>query len=80
MTLQELLTHFQKIPSTKNKRALVTEAFQFAQKSARGAETKIRRRLLRAFHRHGRNFWRRIGMRSETAAAALLHDVPKIRT
>jgi GTP diphosphokinase / guanosine-3',5'-bis(diphosphate) 3'-diphosphatase len=75
MTLKELLTHY-KNPLDQKQRALVTEAFEFAQKAHAGQKRKS-----------GENYFEHsiatavilaeIGMRSKTTAAALLHDVPE---
>jgi GTP diphosphokinase / guanosine-3',5'-bis(diphosphate) 3'-diphosphatase len=75
MTLNELFAKY-KNPLDQRQRALVTEAFQFAQKAHQGQKRKS-----------GEDYFEHsaataailaeIGMRSKTTAAALLHDVPE---
>jgi guanosine-3',5'-bis(diphosphate) 3'-pyrophosphohydrolase len=75
MTLTELYTHY-KNPLNAKQKALVAEAFEFAQSAHAGQKRKT-----------GEDYFEHsvetaailaeIGMRSRTTAAALLHDVPE---
>jgi GTP diphosphokinase / guanosine-3',5'-bis(diphosphate) 3'-diphosphatase len=75
MTLNELYTHF-KNPLNQAQKQLITDAFEFAASAHKGQKRKS-----------GEDYFEHatataailaeIGMRSKTAAAALLHDVPE---
>jgi len=75
VTLDELFTHF-KNPLTSKQRQLISEAFEFA----KAAHTGQKRKSGEDYFNHSVEtaaILGEIGMRSKTAAAALLHDVPE---